>query len=86
MDLIYRSVSLSSRWGGEGVKGVYGGGLHLVIAICEHHFFRVQENVMQHPSNNILIIIEMRDIHGLPYGSVEKLEHSSTTEHAPSPF
>ena len=60
------------------LRGFMGGGLYLVIASCEHHFFRVQENVMQHPNNNILIIIEMRDIHGLPLwvcGKVRTLVH-----------
>ena len=53
MDLLYWSVRSSSWRGGDGVKGVDGG--IVILVSCEHHFIRVHENLVQHPSNNISI-------------------------------
>ena len=54
MDLIYLSVHSYSRIGGDGVKRLDGGeGGIVILASCDYHFIRVQENLVQHPSNNI---------------------------------
>ena len=37
-------------------KGVKCGGI-VILASCEHHFIRVHENLVHHPSNNISVII-----------------------------
>ena len=51
MDLINWSVRSSSRRGGDGVKvGV------VILASFEFYFSRVNENLLQHPSNYISII------------------------------
>ena len=31
----------------------------VILASCKHHFIRVHENLVQHPSNNISIIISL---------------------------
>ena len=36
-------------------KGGGWGGI-VILAICEYHFIRIHENLVQHPSNNIGII------------------------------
>ena len=55
MDLIYWSVF--HQVGGEGMgKGNEGG--FVILASCKHHFFRVHENLVQHPSNNISLVKE----------------------------
>ena len=51
MDLIYESVSSSSKWGGYRVKGKYES--ITILASCEYQFIRVHDNLVQHPSNNI---------------------------------
>ena len=56
MDLMYWSVLLSSRSGGDGVKGYM---LAIVIlASCEFHSIRVNENLVQHPSNGINYLLK----------------------------
>ena len=52
MDLTYVSVRSSSRR----VGGWWGGGI-VFLASCEHYFIRVHEYLVQHPSNNISIIL-----------------------------
>ena len=49
MDLIYQSVRSSSRSSGDGVKGC----MCDILASCEFHSIRVNENLVQHPSNDI---------------------------------
>ena len=51
--LLFWSVHSSSRRG----KGVNGG--KVILASCEYHFIVVYENLVQHPSNNILFIIKL---------------------------
>ena len=53
MDLIYWSVRLCSRRGGEGKRGWMGG--NVMLASQEYHIIRVYENLVQHPSNHISI-------------------------------
>ena len=56
MVLSYRSVRSSSwRRGGNGLKEVDGG--IIILASCANHIIRVNENLVQHPSNNISITI-----------------------------
>ena len=47
IELIYWTVRSSSRKGWDGIKGVDGG----------YHFIRVHENLVQHPTNNISIVL-----------------------------
>ena len=51
--LAWSVCSSSSRKEGDWVKGVEGG--IIFLASCEHHFVRLHENLLQHPSNNISI-------------------------------
>ena len=53
--LVYCLARLSSRRERDGVQGVDGGIFNL--AICEYHFIRVYENLVQHPSNIISLDI-----------------------------
>ena len=53
MDLIYWPVRSSSRRGKDGVKGV-----DRYFSQKRHQFIRIVENLVQHPSNNISIILE----------------------------
>ena len=39
--------------GGDGVKGEVVG--IVILANCEHHFIRVNENLVQHPNDNVSI-------------------------------
>ena len=48
MDLINWPVCLSSRRGGDVVKGS-----------CDHHFIGVHDNLGQYPSNNISIFVSL---------------------------
>ena len=54
MDLIYWSVHYPL--GRDGIKKVdrYLGGI-VILPSWEHHFIRVLENLVQHPSNNMSI-------------------------------
>ncbi len=47
MDLIIQSVPSYSKRGGDGCN--------VILSSCEYHFIIVHENLVQHPSNNILI-------------------------------
>ena len=52
MDPIYWSVRSSSSDGGVRAKrGI------VILASCEHHVIRVYENLEQHPSNNISLVL-----------------------------
>ena len=31
----------------------------IILDCCEYHYIRVQENMVQHPSNNIPIVLEV---------------------------
>ena len=52
LGLMYWSVRSSSKKGG---KGEGNEGDIFILASCEHHFIRVHEKLVQHPSNNISI-------------------------------
>ena len=41
---------------GDGVKDGMGC-IVIVIASCQYHFIRMHENLVQHPSNNIISIL-----------------------------
>ena len=49
--LLQCSSFICHQVGGQGVKRVEWG-----LASCEYHFIRVQENLVQHPNNNISIV------------------------------
>ena len=51
MNIIYQLDRSSSKWGGNRVMQEDGG--IIILASCQHHFIRVHENLVQHPSNNI---------------------------------
>ncbi len=55
MDIIYWSVRSCSRRRGYGVKRVVGG--IVILVSSEHHFIRVNENMVQHPTNNKSILL-----------------------------
>ena len=58
MDLIYGQFV---RGKGIGYSGGWG---YLYLASCEHHFIRVHENLVQYPSNDISIGIQIGRVVG----------------------
>ena len=47
----------------QSVRSSSGAAVDVVIpAVCEHHFIRVHENLVQHPSNNISIYVGVERI------------------------
>ena len=59
MDLIYWSICSFCTRAGAGVKGWFGG--IVIVASYGHHFFRVSENLVQHPSNNVSIVMYIHE-------------------------
>ena len=57
MDIIYRSVCAVHPEGVDGVKWVMGGG-YRYFSQLRAYFITVYENLVQHPSNNISIVIK----------------------------
>ena len=53
VDILHGEIFSVSIREGDWVNGLDGG--YRYLASCEHHFVRVRENVVQHPSNDISI-------------------------------
>ena len=56
MDLIYFLARSSSRRGGDGLSLI---GDIVILASCKYHLINIHENLVQHPSNNISILLPL---------------------------